>query len=499
MISSGYTPHTSMTPKIKLPFLFYLLLTFCLNLQAKEIQLPDLGARSSLSLSPLMEEKIARSVISQLQNSHGLIDDLELNNYLTELGYTIVEQSDDNLQPFYFYLLNSPQINAFATPGGVIAVNSGLFLHSQSESELASVLAHEIAHVTQRHLARAYEQANQLSLPMTIGLVAAILLGATGSADAGMAAATGLQAMTTQSQINFTRANEKEADRLGMQYLYRANFNPYGMAEFFQRLQQKNRYTNTSFPEFLRTHPVTTDRISEAMSRANQYQGKTMAVRSQIRYQLMKGKLKVLVDKNPQQLQNYYEKKIKKNDFSFVDQYIYAQILLKNNQIAQAIGIFEQLYQQHPQNLVFAHALAESLLASSYQKDNQQALLLLQTVLKQQPHHKVFSAQYADALIATGQIEKSIDFIRKYLEYYPKQAIFYQKLSTAYGKSGKKLKAHLALSEFYYYNGQYQQAMTQIRIARKYAKNDNYMISRLDSRLAEIKEEKQKFSLDSHL
>lgn len=490
--------------------LFILLLTLFpyILVSAREIQLPDMGATASVSLSPLMEEKIGRSVISQLQNSHELIEDLELNAYLTDLGYTLVDQTEDRLQPFHFYLLQSAQINAFATPGGVVAVYSGLFLNTQSESELASVIAHEIAHVTQKHLARAYEQANQMNLPMTLGLIAAILLGATGSTDAGIAATAGLQALGAQAQINFTRSNEKEADRVGIGYLYKAGYDPYGMAEFFKRLHQKNRYTGRSYPEFLRTHPVTRDRLAEAQSRAQQLKTHLFNTHANLRYALMKGKLTVLTSHNKQAIQKYYNKLLQKDSAAEksaslqsrqIHQYIFAQALLHNNQADKAIPYFQKLYQQHPDETIFINALAQALLASKQKQHQQQALPFLARALQTYPLHKVLSATYIDALLTLGEYQKSIRIINDYLRHYPHETVFLQKLSTAYGKNGQTFKAYTTLADYYFYNGQYEQAITQLTIARKLVKNNFYELSRLDSRLQEIKQEKEKFSMQSPL
>jgi beta-barrel assembly-enhancing protease len=494
-----------MISDLNLP-LFFLLTLFSFTItpvNGKEIILPDIGASSSISLSPIMENKIGRSVMNQLQNSHGIIDDLEINEYISNLGYSIVEQTDDGLQPFHFFLLNSNQINAFATPGGVIAVYSGLFLNTDSESELASVISHEIAHVTQHHIARAFEEASQMNIPMTIGLVAAILLGATGAPEAGMAAATGLQAMGAQAQINFTRSNEKEADRVGIKYLYKANYNPYGMPEFFQKLHKKNRYTGKNYPEFLRTHPVSIDRVSEAMSRANLYiktQGnkKALFIKKDKNYRFMKGKLLVLSAKDSIQTENYYKQlsKTSTDNKNPEYQYSYALALLKNNKSKQAIEQFTLLYTKEPNNHYYINGLAKALLSSEENENNQKGLDLLKNALQQNPLNKILSANYADALIHMDKVNQSIKFINSYNQHNLKQPIFYQLLSRAYGKQGNLLEAHTAHAEYYYLSGRYKQAMTQIKIAKKLAKNDFYTLSRLESKLLEIEEEKKKYQLE---
>jgi predicted Zn-dependent protease len=491
--------------KINTKIKLLLTLSFLLFSQistTREIILPDIGASSSIVLSQDMENKIGRSVINQLQNSFGLINDLEINTYLNNLGYSLVEQTGDSLNSFTFFLLNSPQINAFATPGGIVAVYSGLFLTTETESELASVVGHEIAHVTQNHLARAFEKASQMNIPLSLGLIAAIILGAAGAPEAGIAAATGVQAMGTQSQIDVTRANEKEADRVGIKYLYKANYNPYGMPEFFQKLHQKNRYVGGSdYPEFLRTHPVTTNRIAESHERAVQYHKKITFIKDESNYLFMKGKLLVIASRNTHQIEDHYQKLSNNNSRKHpVYKYIYAQSLLKNHKPTQAIEVFKQLYERDKNNTYIITGYAKSLLASKESNNNKEGLKLLDKALKEHPLDMVLSAYYAEALIQMGKITQSIKFIKKYNQYSLGQAIFYKLLSRAYGKQGDLLKAHIAQADYYYLRGQYKQAITQISLAKKQAKKSNsedfYSLSRLDSKLLEIKAEQERYKFE---
>ncbi len=468
-----------------------------------EIELPDMGASSSVSLTPHMEEQIGREIATQIRNSHQVIDDLELNEYIQNLGYSLVANSDDAYQNFHFFLLNSRQINAFATPGGVVAVYSGLFLITDTESELASVLGHEIAHVTQRHLARSFEKANQLSLPIMAGMIAGILLGAAGGAgaDVGAATAVGLSAAGQQAQINYTRANEKEADRVGMRYLALSGYDPSGMPSFFQKLERKNRYVGKNYPEFLRTHPVTINRIAEATQRAEQYKRQMVRMKNPKTYQLMKAKLRVITTHNMDRLIPYYKSRITPDNLKTQPQFYYGYglALFKKQRYEAAIKVLHRLYDREPQNTSYSVALAKAYIASNQKEHIKKGMAIFAKAIKNKPYNLVLTANYAFALIQEGQLEKTIRLLEKYNKDNPKHPAIYKLLSRAYGKKRQLIKAHMAEAEYNYLNGLLQQAIMQLDIARKLVKNnDFYTLSLLDARKQAIKDEQDMYKLDDN-
>ncbi|MCG8378518.1 MAG: M48 family metalloprotease, partial [Proteobacteria bacterium] len=260
-------------PKIKLLLIIKIILLSILTptiaLAGKTHDLPDFGDSAGSVISPEYERRLGQLFLKQVRHFSSIITDPEVESYIQSLGYNLVSHSDNTEQPFTFFVVNDPGINAFAGPGGVIGMNSGIILNSANESEVAAVMAHEIAHVTQRHLARLYEELNRYSVPTTAAIVGAILVGIA-NPQAGAAALAGIQGLSVQNQINFTRGNEEEADRIGIQTLVRAGYDPNGMPDFFLKLQQLSRF-NPSVPEFLRTHPLTTSRIADSKARAESY------------------------------------------------------------------------------------------------------------------------------------------------------------------------------------------------------------------------------------
>jgi predicted Zn-dependent protease len=219
--------------------------------------LPDIGAASSSILSPAAEQRLGKAFMRWVRSTQDVLDDPLAEEYLKNLGESLVKHSDGLGSRFRFFFVNSPQINAFAGPAGHLGVNTGLMLTTDSESELAAVVAHEITHVTQKHLIRAWHSASSMNMVQAAALLGAIILGATVGGDAAIATSMGTQAILQQNQINFTRSNEQEADRIGIGILQQSGFESHAMPGFFSRMAKANRSYGAQLPEYLLTHPVT--------------------------------------------------------------------------------------------------------------------------------------------------------------------------------------------------------------------------------------------------
>ena len=255
--------------------------------------LPDLGEVSRQYFSDQEEQALGRAIMRDVYADPRYLDDPEIESYLNQLGYKLVSVSTRNQREFTFFVVNDPSINAFAMPGGNIGVHTGLLLAAQSESELASVVAHEIAHVTQDHIARMVAAQSQSYWP-TMAALALALLASRSNPNVASAAIASTQAYSIQNQLNYSRDYEREADRLGYEMLTRADYDPRGMSGFFNRLQRANRFYDTSAPAYLRTHPLTSDRIAdmEARSEAAPYQ----QVADSLDFQLVRARLRAQED-----------------------------------------------------------------------------------------------------------------------------------------------------------------------------------------------------------
>ena len=234
--------------------------------QEERIQLPDLGASADAIFSDGEERSYARQLIYQLRQYGLLIEDPQINEFFSDMGYRLISHSDEPDRPYHFVVLNEPIINAFAAPGGVIALYSGMILVAEEESEIAGVLAHEVVHITQNHLERSFEEVRKLTIPLALLAVGLIVVGGVGAIAPAL---IGTQGLSAQSQINFTRHNEYEADRIGIQILVASNYNPHAMATMFAKLGRASRNFAIQVPEYLRSHPITTTRIAEAKNRAD--------------------------------------------------------------------------------------------------------------------------------------------------------------------------------------------------------------------------------------
>ncbi|MBF0265377.1 MAG: M48 family metallopeptidase [Gammaproteobacteria bacterium] len=456
----------------------------------KEIKLPDLSSGAELSLSTEEEQKIRQKIINQLRKSTNLIEDIELSNYIKQLGLKLIGHTDFSYKQFDFYLFNSSQVNAFATPGGVIVIYTGLFTSTESESELASVVAHEIAHVTQEHIARAIQQAQEMNVPVTLGLIAAVLLGATTSTDVGIASITGLSAFTQQQQINFTREHEIEADSVGINTLHAAGFSPYGMAGFFQKLNQNSQYMGDNIPEFLRTHPITLNRLSDATTKAQSlnHNLQTSVYKINFNYRLMKMRADVLTHNNQMQVINKYKQLMSQHSIDKNPEYFYAYAvsLEETQQYHEAIPIYEELLHLYPKELTYIVSLARALAKTQDKEQQNKAISMLQNVHNNKPYDPIINYYYAQILNQAKQYQLSIDTLNQFLNYADKQAIYYQLLSIAYNGLGEEILSSIAQADYFILNHEYVAAKNLLDIAFKKATDNFYQQSLIQAKLKDI-------------
>jgi len=451
---------------------------------AAEIALPEIGDSAGALISPQQEYRIGQAFFWRLQQSVDLVEDPEINHYIKSLGQRLVTNSDEPALPFKFFMVPDPRVNAFAAPGGFIGVNAGLLLTSQEEDELASVLAHEIAHVTQRHLLRSLEKHQQGSIPRAAALLGAALLAAV-DPQAGVAALTVVQASGVQSQIDHTRAHEAEADNLGMLNLVRAGFDAQAMPTFFERLQQSSRfYNSTSVPEFLRTHPVTTSRIAEARGRAVTYT-RTGQRRDDLSFYLMREKLRVMTSTNLIGLKQHYISALAKgnNRNAIASRYGYALALTAMGDYSRARKEMRSLIEGDAERLTYQLALADIEQASGRLT---KALNLYQANQRLYPNDYALSVKQAIALLQAHQPKRAARLLLTQLEAGKGSAQLYKLLAQAQGDLGQPSDAHGWLGEYYYSAGRFEQSEEQFKLAVKSAKGNQYQLAKLTSRLREV-------------
>jgi beta-barrel assembly-enhancing protease len=440
--------------------------------EIKKIELPDMGDSSGTLITPAEEKEYGEAFFRSLHSQITINQDAEIQEYIQSIGQKLVTNSDAPSHPFHFFVVMENDINAFAGPGGYIGVNSGLILMTEAESELASVMAHEIAHVTQRHLFRAAEAANRLSIPTAAATLAAILLG-TQSPALGQAAIMAIQAGSVQFQIDFTRENEEEADRVGMQTLASSKYDPRSMPTFFERLQQSTRYYGQAIPEFLRTHPVTASRISDTRGRAETYPYKQYP--DSLKYQLTKAKIRVLTATDTEEVLKYFKSRLTQGttEQRTVARYGMGLIALNGQKFKEAENIFQSLTQQYPEQDEYAAALARTALDS---RNYSTALSRYKKLIQQFPDNTAIKLEYINSLLKTDnseQARKNLLLLNSETRQLP---IYWQLLAQVYSNLNQPAESHRYLAEYYFATGQTKNAILQIRLAQQ-SKGLNFQLS----------------------
>lgn len=452
--------------------------------RADGIALPEMGDSSDSALSPAQARKIGERLMRRMQRVLYINTDPLVQDYIQSLGYRLASFSDNKTLQFTFFVVNDKGVNAFAAPGGFIGINTGLILTSQSEDELAAVLAHEIAHITQKHLARSVEAASKHRLATMLIILAAVLVGSQSSELTEAAIATGI-ATSAQLRINFTRANEQEADRIGIMLLHRAGFNPNSMATFFERMQQSLRLYGSRPPEFLSTHPVTSNRIGEARSRSRDLQpGKNE--RDRLDYFLIRARLRVLSSNEPHKL----EKQIRLNleNGSYLDKtaerYALALSLLVNDKPQQALPLATRLYRQHPDRIIMILLQADALHKAG---KTGKAERVYKLALENYPNNRAIVSATAGLMLKTGKAAQAKKLLAAYMRNKKADAGIYRLAANAASQLKQPDESMLFLAEHYFALGRVSDAIQQLQRANKLPNLDYFMSSRIQARLLEMK------------
>ncbi|XZG69822.1 M48 family metalloprotease [Chitinibacteraceae bacterium HSL-7] len=457
----------------------------CTFSHALEVPLPDLGDSSAAELSSSDEQQIGASAMREIRRSGLLVDDPELSAYLNELGWRLVDASGDTLTSFRFLPLRDDSINAFAVPGGVIGVHTGLIVMAQHESELASVLAHEVAHISQQHIARMLEGQRVTPWMTLAALGLAILAARAGAGDAATAMAAAGPALAMRRQLDYTYAFEQEADRVGIDTLTRAGFDPNAMAGFFQRLQRHNQLVEHNAPEFLRTHPVTYKRISDAQSRARKLPYKQ--VQDSADFLFMREKAR-LAQMKPSEAVEFYRQSLGEGRYRDLaaHQYGYALALLGVRQFDDAAT---QLAASR-KTLGRPHAVLDALEGRLLMATGEpaEAAQYFADARARFSGSRALVYGEIDALIASGELGKALVQDKSAIELYPSDAALYQRQAKIYQAQGLAQLQYKAQAEYYIRLLEYTAAIEQLQIAQKQPGTDFYVMSEIDARLKELQE-----------
>jgi predicted Zn-dependent protease len=449
--------------------LLILLICFSKDLIAVEPQntlhhsLPTIGNSSSSLVSIEQEKILGKAWLRALRQQTKIYDNAIVENYLRNLIYSLAPNSQVIDRDFRFVIVDSTALNAFAVPGSIIGINSGLFFHSGSEQQFASVLAHELAHLSQRHFARQLEQ-QKLSTPLTLaGILASVVLAATTGSDAGLAALASTQALSVDQQLRFSRKNEQEADRLGVEILYQSNYDPRAMPKMFERMFRNSRVDKDSIPEYLSTHPLSETRIADSRNRANQFPQKIY--QDSFDYHLCRNIVMTDYSESPQKSKSYFESIISKGSSNQIDAakfgLAYSQILTDPE---ASLNLLDDLLMKYPGKITLQIIQARALQEN---KQSKQAMQNLEILLARNPKNYPIADTLAKIYLKNDLIdlyEQSLVKLSRTQEENPN--VWYQ-LAEAHGLAGHIVELHIARAEYFYLTNRLETALEQLNLALK--------------------------------
>lgn len=448
-------------------------------------ELPDLGESARADFSPQIERKIGESIMNEIRlREPSYVDDEDVNDYLRQLGVRLVAASSDPGGSFHFFAIRDNTVNAFAMFGGFIGVNTGTLLTAQSESELAGVMAHEISHVTQNHLARQIAKEKQNTIASMIAMAAGILAARSNSQVAGAAIASA-QAGSIQSQLAYSRDFEREADRFGYQTLDKSGFDVRGMGDFFERLQKAGRVYENNAPVYLRSHPMTVERISDMQNRVLDAPYRQvpdsldfLLVRAKLRAQ--SGQLREVIAETESQLRE------KKFSSEIATRYSLAYALLKSKDTTGARRQVDALHTLKAVSPMIEGLAAEVRVASG---EIAAALSIYREALTRYPQSRALVYGYVEALYSAREYDQALRFVETQLQTSFSDFKLYGLQARIYAALGRRLQQHRAQAEFYLLQGQLGPAVEQLQFAQKAGDGNFYEQSAVDARLRELRKQ----------
>jgi len=452
-----------------------------------DANLPELGDTSQTVLSPLDEMRIAEQIMRQVSRSPEVVQDAEVVDYIQTLGNRLARSGPDKNQSFNFFVVKDPTINAFAMPGGVIGVHTGLILAAESESELASVLGHEIGHVTQHHMARMIEGQQNATFKNLAGIALAILV-ARSNPQLAQGALTTSSALGIQNQLDYTRSHEREADRVGLQILSNAGFDVRGMPAFFTTLQRANRFAEGTAPSFLRTHPLTSERISDVQNRVDQMPYRQSL--DSLDFQYVRAKLRAtgsFFDRaKTQAAMDVFQQNIDEKRYAnaSIDHYGLAVGSLSNRDF----HVVEREINWLKENAT-THPMIENLIANYYVESQQIALAVKQyeNALTKYPTNRALIYGYAEHLLTARQYDDALNLIEQKQVIYTNDAYLYELKARAYTIQNKILLSHQSQGEAYFRRYDLGRAIEQMDLAVKSKDGDFYQHSIVEARSKALK------------
>jgi predicted Zn-dependent protease len=444
--------------------------------------LPVLGDASSSLISPEMERRIGGQFLKQLHAALPTVNDPILKYWVDRHITDLAQHSQYNDSLMQVVVVDNEQINAFAAPGGVVGINLGLMLAAEDVHEYSSVVAHELAHLSQRHFARGVEEQRAQALPTLASLIAAIMVGAVGGGDAGLAAISAAQAASQQNQLRYSRGREQEADRIGINTMARAGLDPSGMSRMFERMQQAYRFTRRP-PEFLLTHPLSESRIADARQQVQDLPQRDYE--NSVDYAMMRARARVHFADTPQAAVKMFEKEVRDAPDSAAARYGLALAQSRAGEHEDAIALGDALFTQDPRSILYVAAYAELLIDAG---KNAQAEKLLEEHLAINPDNPPLATLYAEALTRQEKYQEAEAVLARQSRLRSDDVDVWYELAEVSGQAGDIIGVHRARAEYFALHGAYQKAIAHLEYARRLAdRADTQLMARLDQRIDDFR------------
>lgn len=447
------------------------------------VKLPDLGDATSATFSMQQEYDLGRAWLKLFRSQVRTVSDPLLQDYLEYLVYKLASYSQVRDRRFEVVIVDNATINAFAAPGGVVGVHNGTLLSADNEAQLASVLGHELAHLSQRHFVRGQEQQQKTMLPTMAAMLGSLVLAATARGDAGIAAMAATQAAAQQSMLRFSRENEQEADRIGMKTLVDAGYDPNSFPGMFENMLAASRFSGRNPPEFLLTHPLTENRVADARNRARDYPRKVYV--DNVDFQLMRARVENQLASNPSEALKKFKARLKGQSRNLdADHYGLALAYLQSGQIQEARAQLQPLLAQDPNRLAYVVTDAEIEIASG---QAERAIDKLRAQLRVNPDNYPLTMVYANALLKTSQPQQAEAVLQAQVKRRPNDPEVWYLLAEVHGLAGNIVGVHQARAEYFVLNGVLDRAEKQLGYALPLVRNDNVTTTKIEERIRQIK------------
>lgn len=449
--------------------------------------LPEIGVVASDAISLDKEMIVGDAVMRQMRGQSPVISDPVLDEYLQDVGNRLVVHADNAKFPFEFFWVNNDAINAFAFFGGHIGVHTGLMRRAKNESELASVLAHEISHVTQRHIARRM-QAQRRSSPLALASLIGGVLIAMANPEAGIAAMQAGSAASAQLQIDYTRTNEQEADRIGIAMLARAGFDPNAAASFFSTMAEEYRMVSRP-PARLLTHPLTETRIADARNRAGDYPRRYLPINKQ--FELAKARIKARYSFKADYAMEYFEAAVNQDVQRSKEASLYGLALayMRNEQIDKAKKVMDKLIAGDGDNLFYLDAMTDIYISLGQPL---KAVEILTPHVQHNPRNQVLALNQANAYISAQKYDDAISLLKDFLLVRKDYQIAHQLMSEAYQKAKQFSQMHQSKAEVYALYGAYNRAVDELQYAYNFAGDNHLAKQRIRARIKQFRDQEER-------